>query len=128
MNKIPRKKNRPQKTGGRCLPEVRAALPRAAGAEAPTLATVKLLGRCLAARQLVAEAAAGALRAEFPVLADAPEFAGSVTSAGVLYDPPRHACDVFDLPRPGARGAGSPRTADPFVTKLLVGAWPLTGV
>jgi hypothetical protein len=61
------------------------------------------------------------MRAEFPVLADAPEFAGSVTGAGVVYDPPRHACDVFDLPRPGYRAGGSPRTADPYVTKLLVG-------
>lgn len=75
----------------------------------------------MAYTQLISEAAAAAMRAEFPVLADAPEFAGSVTGAGVVYDPPRHACDVFDLPRPGARGGGSPRTADPFVAKLLVG-------
>jgi hypothetical protein len=82
---------------------------------------VKLLGRCLALRQLVAEAAAAAMRREFSVLADAPEFAGSVTGAGVVYDPARHICDVFELPRPGCRAGGSPRTADPYVTRLLVG-------
>ena len=61
------------------------------------------------------------MRDEFPVLADAPEFVGSVTGAGVVYDPPRHACDVFELPRPGARAGGCPRAADPFVARLLVG-------
>jgi hypothetical protein len=110
-----------QKTGGRCLPEVRAAAAKAAGCEGAVLSTVKLLGRCLSLRQLIAEAASLALRAEFPVLSDAPEFAGSVTGAGVVYDPPRHACDVFELPRPGARAGGCPRAADPYVTKLLVG-------
>jgi hypothetical protein len=47
--------------------------------------------------------------------------AGVSTAAGVLYDPPRHIADVFQLPRPAKKGVGAPVTADPYVVRMLTG-------
>jgi hypothetical protein len=59
---------------------------------------------------------AGAGAAAAGVLRDVSALAGgSELVAG------RHLCDVFELPRPGLQGVGSPAVADPIVVNTLVG-------
>jgi hypothetical protein len=77
-------------------------------------------GRCLAFRQLLADALLAAMQLESPLMALLPT-AGVSTAAGVLYDPPRHIADVFQLPRPAKMGVGAPVTADPYVVRMLTG-------
>lgn len=63
-----------------------------------------------------ADDAAAAAAAAGGVLRDVSALAGgSELVAG------RHLCDVFELPRPGLQGVGSPAVADPIVVNTLVG-------
>lgn len=64
-----------------------------------------------------ADDAAAAAAAAGGVLRDVSALAGgSELVAG------RHLCDVFELPRPGLQGVGSPAVADPIVVNTLVGS------
>jgi hypothetical protein len=66
-------------------------------------------GGCADDHAGVGAAAAGVLR-DVSALAG-----GSELVAG------RHLCDVFELPRPGLQGVGSPAVPDPIVVNTLVG-------
>lgn len=105
--------------------------------EGQVLSQARQLSRCLAFRQLLAEALAQALANTFPMAAatvDAvasnmqlyvAEGSGRAAHAaagdwdGLVAG--RHVCDLFDLPRPGLQGVGSPAVADPVVVNTLVG-------
>lgn len=105
--------------------------------EGQVLSQARQLSRCLAFRQLLAEALAQALANTFPMAAAtvdavasnmqlyAAEGSGRAAHAaagdwdGLVAG--RHVCDLFDLPRPGLQGVGSPAVADPVVVNTLVG-------
>lgn len=107
--------------------------------EAQVLTQARQLSRCLAFRQLLSEALSEALAATFPAAAStveavasnmqlyAAEGSGRAAQAaagdwgGLVAG--RHLCDLFDLPRPGLQGVGSPAVADPVVVNTLVGEW-----
>jgi hypothetical protein len=114
--------------------------------EGQVLTQARQLSRCLAFRQLLGEALSQALSSTFPVIAATVDAVASNTAidgggcadnagaaaAGVLRDVSalaggselvagRHLCDVFELPRPGLQGVGSPAVADPIVVNTLVG-------
>jgi hypothetical protein len=125
--------------------------------EGQVLTQARQLSRCLAFRQLLAEALSQALSSSFPVVAATVDAVASnaaldITSCkaggaadeaaaagGVLRDAValaggselvagRHLCDVFELPRPGLQGVGSPAVADPIVVNTLVGECSLCSV
>lgn len=101
------------------------------------LTQARQLSRCLAFRQLLAEALSQALAATFPAAGAtvdavasnmhlyAAEGSGRAAEAaagdwgGLVAG--RHLCDLFDLPRPGLQSVGSPAVADPAVVNTLVG-------
>ncbi len=111
------------------MPEVATARSQLDASDAPAvLSTVKLLGRCLALRQLLADALLGAATAELPLL---PAVAGAVAastgtqSSGAVG---RHLADVYEMPRPGHGGNGSPCSADPYVVRMLTGGKALRAI
>lgn len=112
---------------GTCFNEVQQAC-KSLDIESQVLVIVKLLGRCLAFRQLVSDAVNDAMESEFSLLPAVVKAVGVSTSCGVMYDPSRHICDVYGLPRPGCQGDASPCTADPYVTRLLTGVMLITVV
>jgi hypothetical protein len=124
-----------------CLDAVAAAT-AVLSDEGQVLGQARQLSRCLAFRQLLAEALTQALATTFPAagatvdavasnLAVHAAEGGSAGRAalqaaaaggdwGSLVEG-RHVCDVFDLPRPGLQGVGTPAVADPLVVNTLVG-------
>ncbi|KAF8063811.1 hypothetical protein HT031_003668 [Scenedesmus sp. PABB004] len=144
-----RRPRRRPKRDDSCADAVAAACSALAD-EAAVLTHARALSRCLALRQLLGEALAQALGAAFPVAAATIEAVAAnaaldVTGgAAAAAAPPfaatpaagapsrqhgasellagRHVCDVFELPRPGLGGVGSPVVADPLVVATLVGS------
>lgn len=101
--------------------------------EAQVLTIARQFSRCLAFRQLLAEALEQSLAATFPALAAtvgavASNLGGATAACsddchGVGWElcAERHLCDMFELPRPGVQSTGSPGAADPAVVNMLVG-------
>jgi hypothetical protein len=103
--------------------------------EGQVLSQARQLSRCLAFRQLLAEALTAALAATFPTAGATVDAvasnmavhasagaAAAGSGASLAAQQGRHVCDLFDLPRPGLQGVGSPAVADPIVVNTLVGA------
>ena len=125
-----------------CVPQHRVAQLSSVLCSVATLSCVPVcvclqLSRCLAFRQLLAEALAQALASTFPAAAATVD---AVASNMQLYPAEgsgraaqaaagdwgglvagRHVCDLFHLPRPGLQSVGSPAVADPVVVNTLVG-------
>eukprot|EP00878_Enallax_costatus_P010261 GHUV01010711.1.p1 GENE.GHUV01010711.1~~GHUV01010711.1.p1 ORF type:complete len:604 (+),score=239.17 GHUV01010711.1:1353-3164(+) len=112
--------------------------------EGQVLTQARQLSRCLAFRQLLAEALATALNTNLPVIGATLDAVASNAAIDITVEgwssavgvsststagcgasdvvAGRHVCDLFDLPRPGLQGVGSPVVADPIVVNTLVGS------
>lgn len=105
--------------------------------EGQVLTQARQLSRCLAFRQLLGEALAEALHTTLPVIGATVDAVASNAATNTAVQgwgscredscgasdvvAGRHVCDLFELPRPGLQGVGSPVVADPVVVNTLVG-------